>query len=230
MEKEKMKETLQAYVEKEAWRVISKNAKLTPEMIGFFNNKIDWELLSENESMRWTVGFVFKKKERINWTSLSASLFREEETLDCTEHLEIVRKFSKLLDWKVLSGLHLPTRKEYLKEFTDCWDWETITENIAINWDDALIDEYEDKLLPVLGNIVLENLVDGNGKNFVCGSGRRSRRTYTNLLEQLIEKNADKLKAKLLYSYFEHEFEEDDRTLKITGNKTVEDIINQYFD
>lgn len=226
MEKERMKETLQALVEKEAWENISRNAKLTPEMIEQFSRQLDWNLLSENDSIRWTVKLVSDYKDEINWEALSENLFRDEETLNCYEHEKIVRKFPELLDWKVLSGLLLPTRKGYLRKFSDRWDWEIIAENIAIEWNDALFKEFEEKLLPILSTIMLENVADGcsiySARNNKCIKKSRFSTSCT-LLEQLIRKSTNDLKLKLLCETYK----KSDTTL--TGRKTVEEIIDEYF-
>jgi hypothetical protein len=202
MEKENIKKTLQTLRNKEAWKIVSNDMKLTPELITVNEDKIDWDELSLNSEIRWTMELVSEYQTRINWEFLSNSLFDSEEKLACTEHLKIVRCMFLRLDWNALSDSYLPTRKEYLKEFAEHWNWEKIAENDWIIWSESLFTDFEDKLLPILSAMALENLVAIEQYGDLITSRRRRRRyigfRFDGLLKQLIEKDADKLRIQLL--------------------------------
>jgi len=222
MKKENIKETLQTLRNKEAWKIVSNDMKLTPELITVNEDKIDWDELSLNSEIRWTMELVSEYQTRINWEFLSNSLFDSEEKLACTEHLKIVRCMFLRLDWNALSDSYLPTRKEYLKEFAGNWNWETIAENEWISWSEDLFTDFEDKLLPVLSAMALENLIDREQHSSSMFGGRKRRRYigFSGVLRQLIEKDADKLKIQLLNQLC-LEDKHTDRRSKIT----VQDLI-----
>ena len=222
MKKENIKETLQTLRNKEAWKIVSNDMKLTPELITVNEDKIDWDELSLNSEIRWTMELVSEYQTRINWEFLSNSLFDSEEKLACTEHLKIVRCMFLRLDWNALSDSYLPTRKEYLKEFAEHWNWETIAENEWISWSEDLFTDFEDKLLPVLSAMALENLIDREQHSSSMFGGRKRRRYigFSGVLRQLIEKDADKLKIQLLNQLC-LEDKHTDRRSKIT----VQDLI-----
>jgi hypothetical protein len=215
MTNEKIKETLQALREKEAWKTISEDMKLTPELIDKFIHRLNWEALSENRTMRWTTEIVSKYKKEINWTEFSDHLFDVEEKLEYAEHLEIVRKFPDLIDWEKISGEYLPSKSEYLKEFSERWNWTEIAENTNINWTDELFAEYEDKLLPVLADIMFENLADDKSRAF---SYRRRR---CGLMEQLIKKDVSELQVEILREMFRKDLNLNDELVKDLLQSTI---------
>jgi hypothetical protein len=202
MNKENIKETLQTLRNKEAWKIVSREMKFTPELIELNEEHIDWDEISTNSEMRWTVDLVSKYQKKINWAILSKSLFDSEEKLACAEHLKIVRTMPEVLDWDVLSESDLPSRSEYLKEFLEKWNWEKIAENGNIIWTNNLFTEFEEHLLPVLSTIALDSLVkDVIPNNYGNQGGRRHHHQYfgyPGLLNQLIENDADRLKVQML--------------------------------
>jgi len=201
MNKENLKETLETLRNKEAWKIVSGEMKLTPELVQFYEDEIDWDELSCNYEMHWTEALVTQYKKKINWTFLSNTLFRSKEKLENAEHLKIVRNLQSEMDWDSLSESYLPTRKEYLKEFAEHWNWENIAENDDILWTNDLFIEFEDRLLPVLSNNALENLVDAEDcEDYTTRRRRRhcGRVRFSALLNQLIENDADKIKIKIL--------------------------------
>ena len=195
MTNEKIKETLEALREKEAWKTISEEMKLTPALIDKFSHKLNWEALSENRTIRWSTEIVSKYKEKINWAEFSGILFDFEEKLDYAEHLAIVRKFPDSIDWGKISDSYLPYKSEYLKEFAEHWNWREIAENSNISWTDELFAEYEDKLLPVLADEMFENLAADN-------NNIRYRRRRCDLLEQLVKKEIETIQIEILQELF----------------------------
>ncbi|MDR1895542.1 MAG: hypothetical protein LBR10_01975 [Prevotellaceae bacterium] len=143
-------ETLKTWMNRNAWDELSGDSTFswTPKMIDKHAGDINWNNLSGNSAIFWSVDTISKHKDLINWSSLSCNLFNDNDKVFYINHIEIVRKFSDRLDWKELSQSYLPAHREYLKEFFAHWDWEDITENSNINWDDALINEFMDKILP----------------------------------------------------------------------------------
>jgi len=217
MDKETIKKTLETLRNKEAWKIVSSEMKFTPELIQIYEDEIDWNELSANSEMLWSLDIVTKYQEKINWQLLSETLFSWEDKLANIEHLKIVRNFPQLLNWDDLSGSCLPTRKEYMKEFAEHWNWERIAYIQSIVWTNDLFIEFEDKLLPILSNLVdAENCSDNSKKRHY------QRGCFPEPLGQLIENDADKIKIKIL--------EQLSRTDEHTDNQhkiTIRDLINK---
>lgn len=237
MKKEKLKELLDTLKTKEAWKVISKEMKLFPETIERLSNNLDWDLLSENPHVRWTEEFLSEYKDRINWTKLSGYLFDEwtdysskkEEKQNQENQLDIVREFSELLDWKVLSASSLPTDEEYLDEFEEYWHWDIIAENDDIDWTPELFSKYEEELLPFLEDMLLENVASANSSSNLGHSRKRHNyynSKYIGLWKQQIENEIDKLKLDILQN---HSSQDKYYQSAISKQEKIEDIINKYF-
>jgi len=58
MNKENLKETFETLRNKEAWKIVSGEMKLTPELVQFYEDEIDWDELSSNSEMHWTETLV----------------------------------------------------------------------------------------------------------------------------------------------------------------------------
>lgn len=166
-------------------------------------------------------GYLFDE-----WTDYSS---KKEEKQNQENQLDIVREFSELLDWKVLSASSLPTDEEYLDEFEEYWHWDIIAENDDIDWTPELFSKYEEELLPFLEDMLLENVASANSSSNLGHSRKRHNYynlRYTGLWRQQIENEIDQLKLDILQN---HSSQDKYYQSAISKQEKIEDIINKYF-
>ena len=106
---------------KEAWKQLSREFKWNEELLLKYRAEIDWDALSNNIDMLWTVSILDKFKHNINWSELS----------DCApENLltpKIIERFADRWDWHCLSdNYNLKLTFALLDRFVDKWDWKII--------------------------------------------------------------------------------------------------------
>ena len=102
-------EFLNSVLESEAWKEVSSRESFSMEMIEKFADKLDWEEISGNQNILWTVDGISKYANKIHWDDFSNS---------CPDNIiteTTLNKFSGKWDWKCLSNLSLihisePTR------------------------------------------------------------------------------------------------------------------------
>lgn len=119
-------EFLNSVLEAEAWKEISDNESLNMDILDKYADKLDWEEISKNSNIIWTLDGINKFAHRLNWSDFSKH---------CPDHIinEVtLQKFANSWDWKEISN-----RKCFyndwalLEKFADKADWgEVIT-----NWD-----------------------------------------------------------------------------------------------
>ncbi len=107
-------EAIQAALEKSVWQKISISKALSMEMIERYGDKLDWEDISQNSYILWTIQDLWKQADKLDW-----------------------RLFSIHSDSSLMS-------KDYLNEFRDYWDWENLSSRFEFvnNWE--LIEEFAD--------------------------------------------------------------------------------------
>jgi len=117
------------------WQALSKRKKIefsNETLLQLLEKDWDWNYLSENKNLVFNAEFIEKTKIKSwNWKSVS----QHKSFLPTVEILTITNDFD--LDWKHLSqhsGLN-PT-KEILSKFENKWNWQSITKNPQINFDD----------------------------------------------------------------------------------------------
>ncbi len=105
---------IQAALENKVWQQVSISKALSMEMIERYSDKLDWNDISENSNILWTIQDLWKHADKLNW-----------------------RLFSIHCDSSLMSEV-------YLKEFSDYWDWENLSSRCEIvnNW--GLIEEFAD--------------------------------------------------------------------------------------
>lgn len=98
MEKVNLAEGLMAQMmEEEAWVSLSGDFGFTLQMLEKYQDRLDWNEISENTNIVWTVEILDKFKRRINWESFSGRCDKSVLTL------EIVERFKDYFDWRALS-------------------------------------------------------------------------------------------------------------------------------
>ena len=81
-------EFLQSVLESAAWKKISESETLSMEILEKYQDKLDWDEISENGNILWTVDGVKKFSRRINWADFS---YRCPDTFICEATLREFR-------------------------------------------------------------------------------------------------------------------------------------------
>ena len=102
-----------------AWKELSNELSWTEALLEKYQDKIDWQELSENIHMLWTVPMLQKFKHRINWDKLSRCADENTLTDNCIE------TFKEKWNWSELSG-NSSINAQLLEKFADKWDWELV--------------------------------------------------------------------------------------------------------
>lgn len=117
-------EFLNSVLEAEAWKEISQSESLSMDMLEKYADKLDWDEVSGNTKVLWTIDGINKFINRIDWDEFSRS---------CSDHLiceSVLMKFSNRWDWEALSNRDcFYNNWSLLEKFTDKADWSEIITN-----------------------------------------------------------------------------------------------------
>lgn len=115
---------LNSVLETEAWKEVSQSGSLSMTMIEKFADKLDWEEVSGNRNIIWTVEGINKFANKIHWDEFSRS---------CPENLlsELtLQKFASKWDWKALSNRDdIYNNWRLLEKFADKVNWGEVITN-----------------------------------------------------------------------------------------------------
>ena len=118
---------LNSVLETEAWKEVSQSGSLSMTMIEKFADKLDWEEVSGNSNVIWTVEGINKFANRIHWDEFSRS---------CPENLlseTTLQKFASKWDWKALSNRDdIYNNWHLLEKFADKVNWGEVITNWRI--------------------------------------------------------------------------------------------------
>ena len=131
-------EFMQRIADEGAWKEISGDLCWTEQLLEKYQDKIDWNELSENRNILWTIPMLQKFKHRINWDNLSRYPDERILTANCIE------TFKDKWNWRELSGCPY-INNELLEKFADKWDWEWVidTDNYNLFSNNSAIEFYE---------------------------------------------------------------------------------------
>ena len=90
-------EFMQKIMAEEAWKQLSEEFKWSELLLEKYQDKVDWNGISENTNIQWTVPMIQKFKNRIDWDKFSRHA--EAETL--TEN--VIDTFKDKWNWNELS-------------------------------------------------------------------------------------------------------------------------------
>jgi hypothetical protein len=106
-----------------------------------FNHVLNWEKLSFNSSIQWSLNLVDKYKEQWEWSGISHLVEREWG-------LKLLSKYPNKIDWCMVSQSEAISWDEKLiSEYKDYWHWGDfgLSNNENLPWSCELIEKYEDK-------------------------------------------------------------------------------------
>lgn len=111
-------EMIQSIISAKAWNDISGNFGLTEEMLDRYADKLNWNEVSKNSEIHWTVKLIEKWADRLNWETLSESSNEYLLTPD------VIAYFVNRWNWRALSRNHsLKLDYTFIDRFIDKWDW-----------------------------------------------------------------------------------------------------------
>lgn len=117
-------EFLNSVLEAEAWKDISDNESLSVDILDKYADKLDWDEISENRNVIWTLDGINKFANRLNWSDFSRN---------CPDHIinEItLQKFAGRWDWKAISNRDCFYNDwALLEKFVDKADWNEVITN-----------------------------------------------------------------------------------------------------
>lgn len=130
-------EFLSSVLNAEVWKKVS-DESLSMEMIEKFQDKLDWETLSQNRNTLWTTAGIAKFAGKINWSDFSqycnANILTEEN----------LHKFKEKWNWKTLSSRdEIYNNWTLLDKFVDMMDWADIIDNWDIERPEEFIERYQ---------------------------------------------------------------------------------------
>ncbi len=123
-------EFMEAILEEACWKSISEKFPLTEDLLEKYNDKLNWELISENSEIIWSPSMLDKFKKCLNWTKFSSS--RHPVILN----IENIERYKECWNWSELSlNRELILSYDLIDKFINYWDWEKL---INRYFDDAI--------------------------------------------------------------------------------------------
>lgn len=112
---------MQRIADEEVWKELSSEVAWTEELLEKYQDKVDWNEVSENHHIMWTVPMLHKFEKKVNWSKLSHELNEDQLTS------AIVDAFKDKWDWHELSGnWDLELTYELIDKYIDRWDWKEL--------------------------------------------------------------------------------------------------------
>ena len=119
-------EFMQKIMTEEAWKELSGDFNWSEALLEKYQDKVDWNEISENRYIRWTVPMIQKFKNRINWEKFSQYIDEEVVTKN------IIETFKEKWNWHELSeNTNIVLSYDLLDKFADLWDWGEIIDRYS---------------------------------------------------------------------------------------------------
>ncbi|MCR4829741.1 MAG: hypothetical protein K5864_09835 [Bacteroidales bacterium] len=117
-------EMIQSIISAKAWNDISSNYGLTEEMLERYADKLNWNEVSKNSEIHWTVKLIEKWANRLNWEELSGNGNEYLLTPD------VIAYFVNRWNWHTLSrNSNLKLDFTFVDRFIDKWDWQELIDS-----------------------------------------------------------------------------------------------------
>ena len=114
-------EFMQNIATEEAWKELSSNFSWSEAMLEKYQDKVNWDEVTENRNIRWTTSMIQKFQKKINWEMFSRIA---DDTILTESNIET---FKERWNWHELSNnSDVPFTEELLEKYADKWDWEQI--------------------------------------------------------------------------------------------------------
>jgi hypothetical protein len=127
--------------------LFSSSYPLSEDMLNKFLTKWDWEAISTNKNIEWTIELIEKYQDKLDWGNSFEDL---RMSLPYNEKLpwsiEFINQFIDKWDWICLSrNSVLPWSENLLESFMDKWDWYSLSGNNSLPFSFNFIEKYKDK-------------------------------------------------------------------------------------
>ena len=121
MEQKTNDEFMRNILIEEAWKELSGDFSWSEALLEKYQDRVDWDEISSNDNIRWTIPMIGKFSKRINWNTFSEAA--EEEVLTP----EVIEAFKDKWNWHELSGNRsLKLTFQELEKYADFLDWEEV--------------------------------------------------------------------------------------------------------
>ena len=128
---------MQQIMDEEAWKNLSAYFPWNEQLLEKYQDKVDWNEVSDNDNMLWTASMLEKFKSRIDWDALSRGRHR------CILTAGMFERFKAYWNWKELSSnSEVELDFDLIDRFLDRWDWKELIDS---NRDDLLNHEFLDR-------------------------------------------------------------------------------------
>ena len=112
---------MQQIMDEAAWKDLSADFPWSEQLLEKYQDKVDWNEVSDNDNMLWTASMLEKFKDRIDWDALSRSRHR------CILTAGMFERFKAYWNWKILSSnSDVELDFELIDRFADRWDWREL--------------------------------------------------------------------------------------------------------
>jgi len=103
----------------EAWSNISCNFPFSDAQLEKFSDKLNWENVSRNINIGWTISMLEKYKKKLDWTVLSLNINVDVLSVD------LIDKFKDKWNWEKLSE-NINITLEIIERFADYINWKAL--------------------------------------------------------------------------------------------------------
>ncbi len=111
---------------------------LTEAQLARYADQWDWELLSENAGLPWSIDLLEQFAETWDWGALSYNS-------ELPWGIDLIERFADKWYWHLLSedyGL-LPWSIDLIERYADKWDWGVLSKNSGLPWSKQLFRQFE---------------------------------------------------------------------------------------
>lgn len=166
-------EFMQNIATEEAWKELSSSFNWSETTLEKYQDKVDWDQVSENNNIRWTIPMIQKFQKKINWDKLSDSA---DEDILTEKYLEA---FKEKWNWHNLSNnCRIDFTEELLEKFSDRWDWEALVDSYGCDLYSKKAIEFYEKY-----------------KEYIPASKLQNTTLWRNIVEQRAHQLADEITA-----------------------------------
>lgn len=137
---------LEEFKAKWNWELLSCNEDLywSINLIKKFEDYWHWESLSGNEKLPWSDEIIIKYADKWTWNKLNPCDFCLMDNDSIKWTYVILKKYPDRINWNKISADFelINTNPAILSDFADKIDWESISGNEEINFTEDLIDRF----------------------------------------------------------------------------------------
>ena len=132
-------EFMQNMTMEEAWNQLSRDFSWSEPLLEKYQDKVNWDGISENHNISWTIPMIQKFQKKINWNLFSKKVTKETLTIT------VLETFKDKWDWNELSeNFWIELTEDMIEKFADKWNWNRIIRRYVESFYDSKgIDFYE---------------------------------------------------------------------------------------